>query len=295
MESDTSDTGKTQAGNTRKPPAKRPLRDRNWCFTLNNHSTQDIEFLCNYFSGIVGCRFVFQEELSTSGTPHLQGTVAFANARSFQSMKSMHAKWHVEKCKSLKDSIVYCTKLETRKGRVYHYGFGLKITVDPMNLVKWKYWQRGLQRLILADPHPRKIIWIWDAKGNTGKTTFAKHLVMSHGALYVSGKATDIKFAIAEMPQPPRIVIIDCPRTSQGYISYDAIESVKNGIFFSGKYKGRMYYEDIPHVIVLANYAPNRAALSEDRWKVLQLDAPETMWMLQYDSDTESETSDTEE
>jgi len=46
-------------------------RAKNWCFTLNNY-----ESLLD--PGLFGCSFcVYQEELSASGTPHLQGYVQF--------------------------------------------------------------------------------------------------------------------------------------------------------------------------------------------------------------------------
>lgn len=142
-------------------------------------------------------------------------------------------------------------------------------------------------------PSKRKIIWIWDKVGNTGKTTLAKHLCMYHGAIYVSGKAADIKHAIISMAVKPKIVIIDCPRTSENYVSYAALESVQNGFFFSGKYEGGQCLFEIPHVIVFANFPPIRENLSADRWKVIQLDAPDSLWLMDAAGDFDGE-SDTE-
>lgn len=92
-----------------------------------------------------------------------------------------------------------------------------------------------------------------------------------NGALVVSGKASDIKCAIAGMKIKPEVVIFCCPRNSEGYISYDALEQVKDGMFFSGKYESEMVLFNNPHVIVFANFAPDLAKLSVDRWKIVNL------------------------
>lgn len=90
-------------------------RSRAWCFTLNNYTEEDVitfhDLECEYI--IVG------KEMGESGTPHLQGYVYFANARSFASMKKLNGKTHFEKAKgSPMDNYKYCSK----EGNFYEKG-----------------------------------------------------------------------------------------------------------------------------------------------------------------------------
>lgn len=71
--------------------------------------------------------------------------------------------------------------------------------------------------------------------------------------------------------KPPDIIIYDYTRTQESFISYQSIEEVKNGIFFSGKYEGKMIIYDSPWVIVFANYPPELQAMSSDRWIVKEI------------------------
>ncbi len=108
--SDTADTKKTQGsnGNTNN------IRARNWCFTLNNYTKEDIKSLQSD-----SYQYLFQEEKGENGTQHLQGVIFFKNARSFGCMKKLHNKAHWEVCINKPASIRYCSKEDTRNGDIY--------------------------------------------------------------------------------------------------------------------------------------------------------------------------------
>lgn len=93
-------------------------RGRNWCFTLNNHTVREITTLTQAFSEKNGT-YVFQEEKGAEGTKHLQGIVMFKNAISFNSIKKLMPRAHIEATKNKMASINYCTKEETRDGGIY--------------------------------------------------------------------------------------------------------------------------------------------------------------------------------
>jgi len=78
------------------------VRSRNWCFTLNNYTPGQVEALKE-----MKCRYVvFGKEVGASGTPHLQGTIVFANSKSFSSVKAvLVGSPHIESCKDLQASI----------------------------------------------------------------------------------------------------------------------------------------------------------------------------------------------
>lgn len=84
-------------------------RARNWCFTHNNYKDEDIALL-----KIMPCAYlVFGKEKGEAGTPHLQGTVVWTNAKSFTATKEALAflgNPHIEQCIDLHASILYCQK-----------------------------------------------------------------------------------------------------------------------------------------------------------------------------------------
>jgi len=130
-------------------------------------------------------------------------------------------------------------------------------------------------KLISEEPDDRTIHWYWEPEGKVGKTALAKHIVMNKRGLYVSGRCNDVKCAIKAYLEKHNdeidIVLWDIPRELEEYISFDAIESVKNGIFFCGKYESDQVWFDPPHVIIFANFEPRLSALSKDRWHVVKI------------------------
>lgn len=135
----------------------------------------------------------------------------------------------------------------------------------------WKSWQIGILEVIKKKKTDRKIMWFWEPTGGIGKTIFAYHLCKHYDAIYLSGKSNDIKSAIASCKKKPKICIFDFSRTIENYISYEALESIKNGIFFSGKYESSMVMMRPPIVICFANYPPEKEKLSLDRWLITEL------------------------
>ena len=89
-------------------------RSRNWTFTLNNYTEEDIKSICK-----IDAKYVFQEEKGENGTPHLQGILMFKNPKTFNGIKKLIPKAHIEKARSKIASIKYCTKVETRNGELY--------------------------------------------------------------------------------------------------------------------------------------------------------------------------------
>lgn len=71
----------------------------------------------------------------------------------------------------------------------------------------------------------------------------------------------------------PALIVYDVPRTTADFISYTALESLKNGCFFSGKYEGGQVLMPHPHVVVFANQRPDESKMSADRWKLYYIDS----------------------
>jgi len=135
-------------------------------------------------------------------------------------------------------------------------------------------WQTKLIELIESDAIDRNLWWLWESIGNIGKTVFTKHLCLVHGALMLSGASKDIKHGVTEWIISHgnlKVAVFDLTRTSEEYISYQALEEVKNGMFFTTKYESRMVLFNKPHIIIFANFPPELWKSSMDRWKVIAL------------------------
>jgi hypothetical protein len=68
-------------------------------------------------------------------------------------------------------------------------------------------------------------------------------------------------------------IIFDMTRENSEQINYSTIESLKNGIVFSGKYESRL---KVAHgstkVLVMINREPDLDKLSRDRWQTMHIE-----------------------
>ncbi len=248
-------------------------KSRTWCFTVNNPTEEERKTLAHLAQ--TSEELVWQLEEGDEKTPHIQGCVKWKHARRFSALKNQVGdRFHLEKCRNWKQSVLYCRKLEGRLEGPYHWKNGLlkRELIDRWDQSLVTEWQTEILQLVSGEPSLREIYWRWECVGKTGKTTLARHLYLKGGTLYLSsGKGSDIKYAMAKLIEnnsPPSTVLFDLPRTAEQYISWDALESLKNGIMFSGKYESACVAFPIPHVIVLANFPPDETKLSVDRWNV---------------------------
>lgn len=79
-------------------------RSRNFAFTYNNYPSTEL------VDGI-RCRYmIYGKEVSSTGTPHLQGTVCFHQTKSFRQVIEMLPGCHISLVRNLPASIEYCKK-----------------------------------------------------------------------------------------------------------------------------------------------------------------------------------------
>ena len=145
-------------------------------------------------------------------------------------------------------------------------------------------WQQELLDILSQDPDPRHVHWIWDAVGNQGKSYMAKYLSVTQGAtiLKCAGTKTDLAYICSE--QLSRTYIFDLSRTLEkrdggSTTSYDPMDKVyeimedlKAGDLQSTKYHSHSGPIPVPHVVVFANFPPNKEKMSKDRWRIRRLD-----------------------
>lgn len=246
-----------------------------WCFTLNNYTEEDILTLCSSDSSE---KYIFQEETGENGTPHLQGYMEFKTKVRPKSVFK-NDKIHWEKTRDVKKSIVYCSKEETRTGKIFNKNIYIP---KPLKVITQLYpWQKAIEEIYNTEPDDRKINWYWEPDGNIGKTAFIKYMLTKYKALYCSGgKLADIMNLAfnTKWDEGVKGVFFNIPRCHKGHISYAALENIKDGLVCNTKYETGVVMFDSPHIFVFANFPPNdEEELSKDRWNIVRIEKFETL------------------
>ncbi len=249
---------------------------KKWIFTFFNYSKDDIKKICAdmYKKG----KYMFQEEICPStGKEHLQGFIWLdVKLRPFSLKWDKGISWYLMKG-SIEQNEVYCGKSESKKP---NGGLWTNIVMSNILTIVQDYelfeWQKDLIAILDCKPKDREILWIWEPKGNCGKTCFAKKMCFERGAILVGGTCGDMKFAIMNMMKNdkdyrPNIVFLDVPRDAGNRVSYKGLEQIKQGLFFSSKYESGMCMFNPPHLIVFANEAPQVGKLSVDKMSIKQI------------------------
>lgn len=282
-------TGSKRVGNTKRPsPAK------HWTFTWSPPLDLEEDF-DPYDVGSVGSMVPYVEEIfeelktkcekiamqieigDEEKRLHLQAYVCLKKkSRPINMFETLDKTVHWEKCRAPKNTRDYCRKLKGRVMGPWEYGVPKKIVTIQKEQLRED--QREIADKYIEDEDPvfgREIHWYWERTGGWGKSILCKYLVDQMGALVVQGASKDVLCGIARWieknDEAPRMVVFDIPRVNQGHVSYQAMEAIKNGCFFSGKYESGMVRFNSPHILVFANEPPERTKLSQDRWCVFAL------------------------
>lgn len=139
-------------------------------------------------------------------------------------------------------------------------------------------WQQTVVTHLEEDPHPRHVNWLWETVGDVGKTTLANYLELEKDALVLEvGGKRDLAYIISTMIGMKKVVVFDLSRCTapDGNKDYDPLnalysimESLKNGRLIVTKYESTVRKCIVPHIWVFANFPPNIAKMSKDRWKL---------------------------
>lgn len=245
---------------------------RAFCGTYNNYSVSCPTDIVKVLDGFTGCEYIFQEEKGDSGTPHLQMYVRFSTPRDFKWQKKLSNKIHWAYAhKSKKINVAYCSKEQDFDSGLWtNMDLPVKI-IDPLKGKDLYEWQASLKEKLLGPVKDREVVWVVDESGGHGKSAFIKHMCIAHDSIIVGGSAKDVGFCIASMDVKPVIVFWNLTRTQEGFVSYQGIEQVKDGCFFASKYESKMVVYNPPHVIIMANFEPDKSMLTDDRWTIIKL------------------------
>ena len=131
-------------------------------------------------------------------------------------------------------------------------------------------WQEDLVKVLDSPVDPRRIIFRIDITGNAGKSYFADWYCQKYedAVILEPGKKSDLSYVFSQITKTPRVVFYDCPRVKIEHMSYEFLESLKNGRMMVSKYESRMYFFERPHVVVFMNDMPCSVSLSADRYDI---------------------------
>ena len=135
----------------------------------------------------------------------------------------------------------------------------------PVALRQWQ--QECVDNLKSQDD--RQILWVYDPKGNAGKTKLCKELKLHHDtAVFCNAGKKDLAFAFNDQKQ----IAFNLTRTTEGRVNYEAMESLKDGLIFSGKYESTTKVFTPPKMVVFSNTLPDYESMSNDRWNVFKIE-----------------------
>ena len=133
-------------------------------------------------------------------------------------------------------------------------------------------WQKDCLEIVTNTPSDRKVRWFWENVGNVGKSWMARYLTLHHDALILGAmKKLELLHAIAKTIAGKKVVVFDLTRSNEDgavKVVYEVIEQLLNRVIHSGKYDSQTIFIQKVHILVFANFEPDRAAMSHDRWDV---------------------------
>lgn len=137
--------------------------------------------------------------------------------------------------------------------------------------VTYRGYQLALGSRLDEPAESRKIIFVVDPVGNSGKSFYAERYASSHPEttqILSIGRREDLSFAIDERKS---VFLFDLPRSTGEFAPYTIFEQLKDRRIFSNKYQSRMKILTAPavHVVVFMNEYPDMTKLSADRYEII--------------------------
>lgn len=149
---------------------------------------------------------------------------------------------------------------------------------DSTASVPLRSWQQECLNIVQTPPGDRKVRWFWENVGNVGKSWMARYLSLHHKATILrSMKKADMLHALTKTISDSTVVVFDLTRSTEDgavKVVYEVIEQLLDRVISSGKYDSLTMYLQKVHVLVFANFEPDRASMSLDRWDVHHIGQP---------------------
>lgn len=265
-----------EQGNT--IPALKPSRfvenpAKRWCFTVFDYTESMVSSMCSKCSS-ENVKYCFGREICPdTKKPHLQCFIEFPKKMRWRTVFKdiLPDSVHRAPCRgSFMENYEYCSKDGKFNSNIKMLPVKRHLQVPRAELRPWQ--QEVLNRIEFCGSNDRTILWINDKDGNNGKSFLARWLVNEYNALMTQGSKRHV-LAAAYNNRETRLYIFDVPRVVGNNVSYETIENLRNGLFFSGfgDATGMVNLGFSPIVVVFANDYPDPRKLSLDRWEIYDI------------------------
>lgn len=265
-----------EEGNT-----KPPLRSRKWHLTLNNYTEDEWNDSKSHVTSLCDKYVLYKEVCPKTGTPHMHMYISYKHQHTFTAVKKLWPRAHIEIAKgNEKDQLKYGMKEGDFLTNIGDEGLTVQDKIKKKLLkeykdVVWRPWQQQVLDIVNGEKNSRIVNWVYDPKGNSGKSFLTKYIALNNICLIADGKKDNVFNQLNDLCNEKDlevgIIVLDIPRHNQEYLNYGMIEQLKDGLVYSGKYQGGMIFLDKPHVIVFSNSEPEYDKFTMDRWNIIHV------------------------
>jgi len=129
-------------------------------------------------------------------------------------------------------------------------------------------WQQEVDGFLQHEPDDRKIIFVVDPDGNSGKSWLTRYWITNRDSVQVMsvGKRDDLCYSV---DIECGLFVFDIPRGQLEYLQYSVLEKLKDRVIYSPKYASQTkILKQVPHVIVFTNEEPDMTKMTEDRYYI---------------------------
>lgn len=257
-------------GNVISSPSKRkrtPLA-RYWCSGVFNYTLEQMK---THFQDKVEKAIFAKEVCPTTGRDHLQCYFDFGKRiRPHDKFPDLDIFWI--KCKgSEEQNEKYCMKEGNQILRIGKFDSDFKLRREHL---------RPSQVCIVDDllvpvdqRFNRELKWYWEREGGWGKTILYTYLIDNHKTVLTGGNEADMLRAVTayiEKEGYPEIIIVN-QTFAKDLISYNGLESLLDGVFFSSKYESAFVRFPRCRIAVFANHPPDEDKMGANRFDVMEL------------------------
>lgn len=131
-------------------------------------------------------------------------------------------------------------------------------------------WQEDVMYRCKLPADDRQVNYVYDPKGNMGKSKFVKYMAFHHQSIMLPwGRTGDLLNLVCKLGARDSY-FFDLSRSKpQDWAKDDiaaAMEQIKNGYIVNLKYETGAFLMEPPHVWCFSNQPPNLESMSIDRW-----------------------------
>lgn len=183
-------------------------RGKNWCFTLNNYTEEEVEHLSSLVDNEECSYIIFGKEVGATGTPHLQGFIAFPKRVYLTDIKKRISNTaHFELARMVHESIEYCKKDgDVFEEGVVPIGQGKRTDIDDLkaDVKKGTYQPPKKKRIIAVLTLVVALIATFIPKGMLN----LQEIREKHSAVYAKYKSFVVEYVL---DHSPAIKVADYP------------------------------------------------------------------------------------